>query len=103
MKYIILVNIEINFTISAYVISYLEKMFYNLTTVALHNWRTYGEMRALAEHKVDNLQSFIFLQLDLTYKSNRNVDIELALGSSVFLPHSIRAFLLGGSTPSGSS
>ena len=37
---------------SAYVISYLEKMFYNLTTVALHNWRTYGEMRALAEHKV---------------------------------------------------
>lgn len=31
--------------------AYLEKTFYNLTTVALHNWRTYGEMRALASHK----------------------------------------------------
>jgi hypothetical protein len=37
----------------AYVVSYLEKTFYNLTTVSLHNWRTYGEMRALAEHKFD--------------------------------------------------
>ena len=45
---------------SAYVISYLEKMFYNLTTVALHNWRTYGEMRALAEHKVENVLEFYF-------------------------------------------
>ena len=45
---------------SAYVISYLEKMFYNLTTVALHNWRTYGEMRALAEHKVKNILEFYF-------------------------------------------
>ena len=34
-----------------YVESYLERIFYNLTTVALHNWRTYGEMRALAAHK----------------------------------------------------
>ena len=24
---------------------YLERTFYNLTTVSLHNWRTYGEMR----------------------------------------------------------
>ena len=31
----------------------MEKMFYNLTTVALHNWRTYGEMRALAAYKFD--------------------------------------------------
>jgi hypothetical protein len=36
---------------AAYVESYLEKTFYNLTTVALHNWRTYGEMRALGMHK----------------------------------------------------
>ena len=35
----------------AYVEAYLEKTFYNLTTLALHNWRTYGEMRALASHK----------------------------------------------------
>ena len=28
--------------------AYLEKTFYNLTTVSLHNWRTYGEMRHVA-------------------------------------------------------
>ena len=39
--------------IKAHVEAYLEKIFYNLTTVALHNWRTYGEMRGLAEHKFD--------------------------------------------------
>lgn len=27
---------------------YLSMIFYNLTTVVLHNWRTYGEMRRLA-------------------------------------------------------
>ncbi|XP_059091068.1 WASH complex subunit 4-like [Tigriopus californicus] len=37
--------------IKAYVEDYLSRIFYNLTTVALHNWRTYGEMRALAAHK----------------------------------------------------
>ena len=37
--------------IKAKVEAYLQKTFYNLTTVALHNWRTYGEMRALATHK----------------------------------------------------
>ena len=33
--------------------AYLERIFYNLTTVALHNWRTYGEMRALAAFKYE--------------------------------------------------
>ena len=28
---------------------YLSRVFYNLTTVSLSNWRTYGEMRQLAE------------------------------------------------------
>ena len=37
--------------VKARVETYLQKTFYNLTTVALHNWRTYGEMRALATHK----------------------------------------------------
>ncbi len=37
--------------VKAKVEAYLQKTFYNLTTVALHNWRTYGEMRALANHK----------------------------------------------------
>ncbi|GFG31853.1 hypothetical protein Cfor_02661 [Coptotermes formosanus] len=27
-----------------------EQTFYNLTTVALHDWKTYGEMRSLAQH-----------------------------------------------------
>lgn len=37
--------------IKSYVEHYLEKTFYNLTTVALHDWKTYGEMRNLAKHK----------------------------------------------------
>ena len=37
--------------VKAKVETYLQKTFYNLTTVALHNWRTYGRMRALAAHK----------------------------------------------------
>eukprot|EP00633_Aureoumbra_lagunensis_P006315 CAMPEP_0197310608 /NCGR_PEP_ID=MMETSP0891-20130614/9179_1 /TAXON_ID=44058 ORGANISM="Aureoumbra lagunensis, Strain CCMP1510" /NCGR_SAMPLE_ID=MMETSP0891 /ASSEMBLY_ACC=CAM_ASM_000534 /LENGTH=1136 /DNA_ID=CAMNT_0042796327 /DNA_START=276 /DNA_END=3687 /DNA_ORIENTATION=+ len=31
-----------------YVAAYLEKVFYDLTVVALHDWATYAEMRALA-------------------------------------------------------
>ncbi|XP_022657442.1 WASH complex subunit 4-like isoform X2 [Varroa jacobsoni] len=31
--------------------TYLERMFYNLTTVALHDWRAYDEMRAIAQLK----------------------------------------------------
>lgn len=30
---------------------YLERIFYNLTTVALHDWGTYDEMRVIAELK----------------------------------------------------
>ncbi|XP_041350230.1 WASH complex subunit 4-like isoform X3 [Gigantopelta aegis] len=30
---------------------YLNRTFYNLTTVALHDWKTYGEMRNMAEQK----------------------------------------------------
>ena len=41
------------FYFTAQVEAYMEKMFYNLTTVALHNWKTYGEMRALATYKFD--------------------------------------------------
>jgi WASH complex subunit 7 len=31
--------------------SYLDRTFYNLTTVALHDWRTYSDMRSLAREK----------------------------------------------------
>lgn len=30
---------------------YLDATFYNLTTVALHDWRTYAEMRNLAKER----------------------------------------------------
>lgn len=36
---------------AAYVEHYLNKTFYNLTTVALHDWKTYGEMKNMAEQK----------------------------------------------------
>lgn len=38
-------------SLSAYVTHYLDTTFYNLTTVALHDWKTYGDMRSLAEEK----------------------------------------------------
>ena len=31
---------------------YLEASFYNLTTIALHDWLTYSEMKNLAKEKV---------------------------------------------------
>jgi hypothetical protein len=36
---------------AGFVEHYLDQTFYNLTTVALHDWKTYGEMRSLALHK----------------------------------------------------
>ena len=36
---------------SAYVTHYLDTTFYNLTTVALHDWKSYGDMRNLARKK----------------------------------------------------
>ncbi|XP_059151833.1 WASH complex subunit 4-like isoform X4 [Physella acuta] len=35
----------------SHVSHYLNKTFYNLTTVALHDWKTYGEMKNMAEQK----------------------------------------------------
>jgi len=37
--------------VAGYVIHYLDTTFYNLTTVALYDWQTYGEMRNLAAEK----------------------------------------------------
>eukprot|EP00105_Crassostrea_gigas_P008276 XP_011422786.1 PREDICTED: WASH complex subunit SWIP [Crassostrea gigas] len=37
--------------IKAYVEHYLNKTFYNLTTVALHDWKTYGEMKNMPQQK----------------------------------------------------
>jgi len=37
--------------IKAHVTHYLDTTFYNLTTVALHDWKSYGDMRNLAEQK----------------------------------------------------
>lgn len=38
-------------SVRGHVEHYLSKMFYNLTTISLKDWRTYGEMRLLAERK----------------------------------------------------
>lgn len=37
--------------LTGYVEHYLNTTFYNLTTVALHDWKTYGEMKHMAEQK----------------------------------------------------
>ncbi|EDO43986.1 predicted protein, partial [Nematostella vectensis] len=39
--------------IKAHVTHYLDTTFYNLTTVALHDWKTYAEMRNMAKQKYD--------------------------------------------------
>jgi WASH complex subunit 7 len=36
-----------------YIEQYLSEMFYNLTTVTLYDWKTYGEIRCLARSKFD--------------------------------------------------
>lgn len=43
---------------------YLSKMFYNLTTVVLHDWQTYGEMRQLAKfkHNLDTVEDHLPMQ-----------------------------------------
>nr|KAG5706407.1 hypothetical protein BaRGS_033168 [Batillaria attramentaria] len=37
--------------VKTFVEHYLNRTFYNLTTVALHDWKTYGEMKNMAEQK----------------------------------------------------
>lgn len=39
-------------TTSLQVTHYLDMNFYNLTTIALHDWRTYSDMRSLAAEKL---------------------------------------------------
>ncbi|XP_033225623.1 WASH complex subunit 4 isoform X2 [Belonocnema kinseyi] len=38
--------------VKRFIENYLDDMFYNLTTVALHDWKTYGTMHALAKYKL---------------------------------------------------
>jgi hypothetical protein len=40
------------YTYSPQVTHYLDMNFYNLTTIALHDWRTYSDMRSLAAEKL---------------------------------------------------
>ena len=37
--------------VKTHVKKYLDKTFYDLTTVALHDWKAYSEMRNLADQK----------------------------------------------------
>lgn len=38
-------------TVRDHISIYLSQMFYNSTTVSMYDWRKYGEMRCLAQHK----------------------------------------------------
>eukprot|EP01114_Cavostelium_apophysatum_P015887 TRINITY_DN4419_c1_g1_i1.p1 TRINITY_DN4419_c1_g1~~TRINITY_DN4419_c1_g1_i1.p1 ORF type:complete len:1166 (-),score=413.58 TRINITY_DN4419_c1_g1_i1:31-3102(-) len=44
-------SVDRNIDIKAHVTHFLDTTFYNLTTVSLNNWKTYGEMRNLAQEK----------------------------------------------------
>lgn len=39
-------------SVKRYIEHYLDDIFYNLTTVALHDWKIYGTMHALAKYKL---------------------------------------------------
>lgn len=51
LKPIVINNKDEYISVRDHVEHYLSKMFYNLTTISLKDWRTYGEMRFLAERK----------------------------------------------------
>ncbi|XP_046682962.1 WASH complex subunit 4 isoform X1 [Homalodisca vitripennis] len=79
--------------------NYLEKTFYDLTTVALHDWRTYGEMRCLAQHKYnistveDTLPSQTLEQGLDVLEIMRNIHIFVSkyqynLNNQIFIEHS---------------
>lgn len=57
---------------------YLDTTFYNLTTVALHDWKTYGQMRNLAEQKYGMSMQDAFLP---------SQTLEQVLAYSPALPH----------------
>lgn len=44
-------TVERYLSIQEHVSAYLSQMFYNLTTISMHDWRTYGQMRYLARQK----------------------------------------------------
>jgi hypothetical protein len=46
-----IIYISVLLIITARVTHYLDTTFYNLTTVALHDWNTYAQMRSLATQK----------------------------------------------------
>ena len=64
--------------LAVYVEHYLNKTFYNLTTVALHDWKTYGEMKNMAEQKYgltlieSHLPSQTLEQVGVCLKNNNN-------------------------------
>ena len=48
---VVVVIVVVVVVVAVHVEGYLNKTFYNLTTVALSDWKTYSEMRALAQQK----------------------------------------------------
>lgn len=68
-----------------YLIDYIDATFYNMTALALHNWRTYAEMRILASevYQLNGLTEYglpsstldqvLFLSLTDNGQGNRRV------------------------------
>jgi hypothetical protein len=64
---------DMTIDIKARVTHYLDSTFYNLTTVALHDWRIYAEMRNLAYEKY-GLSMTGITQRDASVYANISVD-----------------------------
>ena len=63
-------SLDLNQLFAAKTTHYLDQTFYNLTTVALHDWKTYGEMRKIASDKyqldMQEVSGFFHLLKNLT-------------------------------------
>ena len=70
---------------SVHVERYLNKTFYNLTTVALHDWKTYSEMRALAQQKYTLTMAEAHLPSQTLEQVSRHFVIRSLLLYSTFL------------------
>eukprot|EP00606_Chrysophyceae_sp_TOSAG23-5_P000989 GSChrysophyteH2.ASY1.ANO1.1643.1 assembled CDS len=60
---------------------YLDTNFYNLTTISLHDWRTYADMRSLAAEKLGftynmNMQQFVEFRPDKSSKHLNTIRIQ---------------------------
>lgn len=75
---------HVNVSVKQRVCHYLDKTFYNLSTVASHDWKIYAEMRTLASQKYNLILKDVHLPSSSHYTSGLDV-LEIARKIHVFV------------------